>query len=91
MLFEMIAKYPLFNGKGELDQIHKINKVLGTPKPSLIELFRSRATHMSQNDFNFPPKKGVGFEKLLPNGSKELIDLLYKLLAYDPTERITAK
>lgn len=46
---------------------------------------------MSQNDFNFPSKKGVGFEKLLPNASKELIDLLYKLLAYDPAERITAK
>ena len=36
VLFEMIAKYPLFNGKGELDQIHKINKVLGTPKHSLV-------------------------------------------------------
>ena len=50
----MIAKYPLFNEKGELGQIHKINKALGTPKKSLIELFKSRATHMSQNDFNFP-------------------------------------
>ncbi len=46
---------------------------------------------MSQNEFNFPQKKGIGFEKLLPNASKELIDLLYKLLAYDPAERITAK
>lgn len=49
VLFEMIAKYPLFDGKGELDQIHKINKILGTPKPPLIDLFKSRATHMSQN------------------------------------------
>lgn len=46
---------------------------------------------MSQNEFNFPQKKGIGFEKLLPSASKELIDLLYKLLAYDPAERITAK
>ena len=66
----MMAKYPLFNGKGELDQIHKINKVLGTPKHTLLELFKSRATHMSANDFNFAPKKGIGFEKLLPNGPK---------------------
>ena len=87
----MIAKYPLFNGKGELDQIHKINKVLGTPKPALIELFKSRATHMSANEFNFPQKKGIGFDKLLPNGPKSLVDLLTKLLAYDPTERITAR
>jgi len=46
---------------------------------------------MSQNAFNFQPKKGIGFEKLMPNANKDLIDLLYKLLAYDPAERITAK
>jgi hypothetical protein len=28
----MMAKFPLFNGVDEMDQIHKINKVLGTPK-----------------------------------------------------------
>lgn len=33
VLFEMIAKMPLFNGVDEMDQINKINKVLGTPKP----------------------------------------------------------
>ena len=38
---------------------------------------------MSANDFNFPQKKGIGFEKLLPSASKQLIELLYKLLAYD--------
>lgn len=46
---------------------------------------------MGKNDFNFPQRKGIGFEKLLPNAPKDLIDLLYKLLAYDPAERITAQ
>lgn len=36
VLFEMVSKMPLFNGVDETDQIHKINKVLGTPKPELI-------------------------------------------------------
>jgi hypothetical protein len=39
---------------------------------------------MGQNDFNFPQRKGIGFEKFLPNASKDFIDLLNKLLAYDP-------
>lgn len=39
---------------------------------------------MTANDFNFPQRKGIGFERLLPNATKDLIDLLYKLLAYDP-------
>lgn len=66
----MIAKFPLFNGVDELDQINKINKILGTPKPELIDFYKSHASHMNQNDFNFPPRKGIGFEKLLPNASK---------------------
>ena len=46
---------------------------------------------MGQDEFNFPSRKGIGFERLLPSGSKQLVDLLQKLLAYDPQERITAK
>lgn len=61
VLFEMIAKFPLFNGVDEMDQIHKINKVLGTPKPELIEFYKNHASHMGQNDFNFPQRKGIGF------------------------------
>lgn len=42
-------------------------------------------------EINFPPKKGIGIEKFLPNGCpNDLKDLLFKLLAYDPEERITA-
>lgn len=33
VLFELIMKCVLFPGKDELDQVHKIHNVLGTPKP----------------------------------------------------------
>lgn len=43
-------------------------------------------------EINFPPKKGVGFEKYLPSGCPhDLRDLLKQLLAYDPNERISAE
>lgn len=42
-------------------------------------------------NFNFPPKVGTGIEKLLPNASPECIDLLKKLLAYNPDERYSAR
>jgi len=32
VLFELVTKKPLFPGKDELDQIHRINNILGTPK-----------------------------------------------------------
>jgi hypothetical protein len=42
-------------------------------------------------EINFPAKKGIGIEKFLPNGcTQDVRDILYKLLAYDPNERITA-
>lgn len=61
VLFEMISQFPLFNGSSELDQIYRINKVLGSPNPDLINRFKTKATHMKPNDWNFPQKKGIGF------------------------------
>ena len=58
VLFEMVSKYPLFNGSSELDQIHRINKIIGPPSPELVNRFKSKATHMKPNDWNFPTKKG---------------------------------
>ena len=60
ILYEMITKQALFPGKNETDQISKIHDVLGTPKQYIIDKFKSRASHMSNTDFNFPPKRGVG-------------------------------
>lgn len=31
VMFEIIALFPLFPGRNELDQVHKIHKILGTP------------------------------------------------------------
>lgn len=41
-------------------------------------------------EINFPPKHGTGIDRLLPNVSKDCIDLIKLLLIYDPEERITA-
>ena len=42
-------------------------------------------------EFNFPARKGTGLEKLIPHASKDCIDLLYRMLTYDPIKRITAE
>jgi len=39
----------------------------------------------------FPEKKGTGLRPLIPRVTKECIDLLEKLLAYSPEQRLTAK
>jgi len=87
--FEIVALFPLFPGKNEMDQIHKIHNVLGTPDPELLNRkFKRHASHM---DFNFPERKGTGIEKLVPHADPELTELLKKLIKYDPDERALAR
>ena len=71
-----------------MDQIHKIHDILGTPHPSVLERFQKLATHM---EFDFSAQRGRGIDNLLPNVSRDAVDLIYQLLIYDPNERINAE
>eukprot|EP00792_Barthelona_sp_PAP020_P005928 TRINITY_DN2852_c0_g1_i3.p1 TRINITY_DN2852_c0_g1~~TRINITY_DN2852_c0_g1_i3.p1 ORF type:complete len:410 (-),score=79.92 TRINITY_DN2852_c0_g1_i3:137-1366(-) len=88
VFFEIAALFPLFPGSNELDQIHRIHDVLGTPPRSVLDNFKKNATHMS---FDFPIKKGTGIKKLAPHLSDDALDLLTKMLAYVPGDRISAR
>lgn len=88
IFFEVLSLFPLFPGSNELDQIHRIHNVLGTPSLEVLERLKARGSHMA---FDFPQKQGTGLAKLLPNASPEAMDLLSKLLVYDENERIAAK
>jgi len=39
VFFEVLALFPLFPGNNELDQIHKIHNILGTPDEVLLQKF----------------------------------------------------
>ena len=88
VFFEIMSLYPLFPGTNELDQIHKIHNILGTPPVELLNRLKKHGTHM---DFDFPQKPGTGIVKLLPHASPDALDLMQKLLIYNPDERISAK
>jgi len=87
--FEIAALFPLFPGQNEMDQIQKIHNVLGTPDAELLSRkFRRNASHM---DLNFPEKKGTGIERLVPHADPEVVELIKKLIKYDPDERLLAR
>lgn len=87
VFFEILSLFPLFPGENELDQIHKIHNILGTPPQELIDKFQKNATHMK---LEFPPKKFNGISKLIPHVSSEAQDLILKMLIYNSDVRYTA-
>ena len=83
-----MALFPLFPGSNELDQVHRIHKILGSPSPVVLAEFEKKATHMK---FNFPIVEGSGFEKHLQHVSTQGRDLINKMLTYKADERISAR
>ena len=85
---EMVTKRPLFPGDSEIDQLYKIFRQLGTPTeevwPGVSQL----------QDWNtaFPRWAKADYGKNVTNHlDHNGLDLLERLLAYSPKDRITAK
>jgi renal tumor antigen len=83
-----MATRPLFPGKHEIDQIARIHNIIGSPSKDVLDQFRSNPN--TQLSFSFPARKAQDLHNLLPNCSDETVDLLAKLLEYDPRKRVTA-
>ncbi|KAJ3009022.1 hypothetical protein HKX48_008209 [Thoreauomyces humboldtii] len=89
VLFEIVSRVPLFPGCNELDQLHRIHAVLGSPKKELLRyLAGSKASALK---YSFPPKEGTGIRALIPHVGSDCVDLINALLAYNPDERISSK
>lgn len=91
VLFEMATLFPLFPGDNEINQMEKIQNILGPPSEAVINYYKQNS--MDENtqisiDINI---KGKGFERHLNHCSDLFIDLLKKLLVYHPDERLSAK
>lgn len=91
VLFEMATLFPLFPGDNEIDQMVKIQNILGPPSEDVINLYKKNAfdkDNQSSLDINI---KGKGFDKYLSHCNELFVDLLKKLLVYNPEERFSAK
>ncbi|CEF67105.1 Cyclin-dependent kinase 1 [Strongyloides ratti] len=85
---EMASNVVLFSGDSEIDQLYKIFKQLGTPTPSIWPQIES----LQNYNPNFPKWKKKSFGgKLEYYLNRDGIDLLEKMLIYDPIKRINLK
>ena len=73
-------------GSSDLDQLGKIFAALGTPKPSQWPDMPYLPDYVEYQYVAAPPLR-----TLLPMASDDALDLLSKMLTYDPKARITAQ
>ena len=89
VFFEILTLVPLFPGDDEIDEVNKINYILGSPPEELFQKFIKNSAH--SNEFKFEYQKGIGIQRYLNHVSSKTVDLINKMLVYDPDKRLTAK
>lgn len=90
ILYEVLARKPLFTGKDHLDQIRKIIEKLGTPQEKDLGWIPEKGPSRKFLA-KCPQSAGVKMTELLPNVSEQTADFAAKLLTFDPTKRISVK
>merc|ERR1719273_2100837 len=89
ILGEMINNKPLFPGKHYLDQICKIQEVLGTPSKEDLSFITNPKAQLYVN--SLPLRPTVAWRRVYPNANERMLDMLNRLLAFDPTKRLTVE
>mmetsp|Transcript_16792 Transcript_16792/g.23360 ORF Transcript_16792/g.23360 Transcript_16792/m.23360 type:complete len:304 (-) Transcript_16792:74-985(-) len=84
---EMVTKVPLFPGDSEIDQLFRIFRTLGTPN----ETVWPGVTKLPEYQPTFPQHPPQPLSKIIPQLDPLGIDLLEKMLQYEPSKRISAK
>ncbi|KAG2197419.1 hypothetical protein INT47_005672 [Mucor saturninus] len=86
---EMLGGRPLFKGRDYVDQLNQILGILGTPDEETLCRVGSERAQVYIRSLTRMPK--IPFQNLYPRASPLAIDLLTKLLAFDPAKRITVE
>lgn len=81
VIAEMFIGEPIFTGKNSKDQFVKIMSVLGTPTPEDIYTMNPNI------QTNLPQVKPVGLKRRFKNPDPLMLDLLSKILVYNPKKR----
>lgn len=84
---EMVLKRPLFPGDSEIDELYRIFRLRGTPT----EENWPGITGLKDWKPNFPVWHRQPLEKTVPTLCPEGVDLLHRMIEYDPARRISAK
>jgi len=88
ILGELLTGKPLFPGTSTMNQLDRVIEVTGRPDKDDIEAINSSfAATMLES---LPDTEPRSLSSMFPNADDDSLDLMYKLLQFNPNKRITA-
>lgn len=89
ILAEMLSNRPIFPGKHYLDQLNHILGVLGSPSQEDLDCIVNEKARSYLQSLPFKPK--VPWNRLFPQADPKALDLLGKMLTFNPYSRISVE
>ncbi len=86
---EMLSGKPCFPGTSTLNQLEKICEIIGKPTEEQIRAMQSPFAATMLDSLQYPAE-AKGWSSLFPNASPTALDLLVKLMQFDPNNRAPA-
>lgn len=87
ILAELIIRKPLLPATSEEEQLNMITKLLGNPTPKLVNQIENEKN--KEFVLQLPKREAKNFDELFKGANPLAIDLIKKMLTYDPDDRIT--
>ncbi|KAF9689303.1 hypothetical protein SADUNF_Sadunf01G0078200 [Salix dunnii] len=87
ILGEIMAREPLFPGKAHVHQLRLITELIGSPDSATLCFMLSKNARRYVRQL--PQYKRQNFSARFPNTSPGAVDILDKMLVFDPNNRIT--
>jgi len=87
IIAELYMLRPLFPGSSEIDEIFKVCSILGTPTKLVWPDGHQLAANMS---FRFPQCVGGDLSQIIPQASRDAIQLMSDLMSWNPKKRPTS-
>ena len=89
ILGELLAKRPIFPGTSTLNQIERVIELTGRPNAEDVASIKSTLAGTMLE--SLPQTRQKSFHATFPSASEPAIDLLKKLLAFNPKKRLTVE
>jgi len=86
ILAELLGSKPFFKGRDYVDQLNQILHYLGTPAEATLQ--RIGSPRAQEYVRNLPYMSKISFQQLFPRANPDALDLLDRMLAFDPSSRV---